>query len=82
LAEAEVCLGEGGLVIDAIPGHRDHCVRALKALDLGHLVFRVDLGGGPVDADLGRDPLDDAAAVAEQQPWSQAERTRFAVGPA
>ncbi len=62
--QADVGLGEGGCVVDAVAHHADPAAFGLQAVDLLGLVFRQHLGEDPVDPDLLGDGFSGAAVVA------------------
>src|SRR5699024_127521 len=61
--QAEVGLGEGGGVVDAVADHRDDLALGLQAGDDVDLVLGQDLGDDLVDTDLGGDPTSNGLIV-------------------
>ena len=78
--DAEVGLGQGGGVVDAVADHRDHVPVGLEGGDAVGLVGGQDLGDDVVDADLGRDGLGGGGVVAGHHPDLQAEGLQLGDG--
>ncbi len=62
--EADVGLGEGGCVVDAVADHGDDTAFVLEAAHLEGLVLGEHLGEDPFDADLAGDRGGGAGVVA------------------
>src|SRR3546814_11396342 len=75
--EAEVGLGEGGGVVDAVTDHGHRAALSLEALDDVDLVLRQHLGDDFVDADLGGDGAGSPLVVAGQQHRQQTDPTEL-----
>src|SRR3546814_10724907 len=73
--EAEVGLGEGGGVVDAVTDHGHRAALSLEALGAVDLVLRQHLAADVVDADLGGDGAGRPLVVSGQQHGPRTERT-------
>ena len=71
--DAEVGLGEGGGVVDAVADHGDDLAVGLQAADDVDLVGGQDLGDDGVDVDLVGDGSGGALVVAGEQHRCEAE---------
>ena len=74
--EAEVGLGKGGSVVDAVTDHRDGAALLLEAAYDGHLVLGEHAGDHLVDADPVGDGAGHGLLVAGEQHRSEAERAK------
>ena len=72
--DADVGLGQGRGVVDAVADHRDHVALGLQRRDGVRLARRQDAGDHPVDPDLAGDGLGRPGRVAGQHDDRRARR--------